>query len=241
MLVADKASREGSSRSRRTACDPGALGAARKISDESLIQKGLAGDQEALEALFGRHAPAGYRRALHLLRNREDAEDALQEGLLSAYRNLRRFERRSQFSTWFTRIVINASLMQLRRRQHAGTISLDEDQQEDSTVLATIIADPGPSPEQIYAGAESRSILKNSIKGLSQSLQSVFELRYVAGLSCQETARALSLSVASVKSYSHRGRLELEHHIKNSASHQHGEWPLGRQSHRSGAEMSVNC
>src|SRR5437016_5837299 len=103
MSVVDKASRDSSSRSGRSACEPKALEAARTISDESLIQKGLAGDQEALEALFGRHAPAGYRRALHLLRNREDAEDALQEGLLSAYRNLRRFERRSQFSTWFTR------------------------------------------------------------------------------------------------------------------------------------------
>ena len=240
MSVADKALRDVPSRSDPTACDPRALEAGRKISDESLIQKGLAGDQEALEVLFGRHAPAGYRRALHLLRNREDAEDALQEGLLSAYRNLRRFERRSQFSTWFTRIVINASLMQLRRRQHARTISLDEDQQESSTILATTIADPGPSPEQIYAGAESRSILKNSIKGLSQSLRSACELRYVAGLSCQETARALSLSEGSVKSYLHRGRLELEYHMKKSASQQHGEWPLGRQSHRSEAEVLIN-
>src|SRR2546426_7325299 len=208
--------------------------------DESLIRGALRGDPDALETLFARNNTALYQTALRLLGNPEDAEDALQEGLLSAYRNLRRFERRSQFSTWFTRIVINASLMQLRRRRLAGTISLDEDQQESSTILATTIADPGPSPEQIYAGAESRSILKNSIKGLSQSLRSACELRYVAGLSCQETARALSLSEGSVKSYLHRGRLELEYHIKKSASHQHGGWPLGRQSHRSEAEVSIN-
>jgi len=240
MTVVDKKSRDMSSRSRGTAYDPRALEAARKISDESLIRRGLEGDQEALEMLFERHARAGYRRALHLLRNREDAEDALQESLLSAFRNLRRFEHRSQFSTWFIRIVINASLMQLRRRQYAETISLDEDQQEDSTHVVTAIAHPSLSPEQIYARAESRSNLENSIKGLSQSFRSALELRYLRGLSCQETARALSLSEGSVKSCLHRARLELEHRIKESPSYQRDDWSLG-QSSTSRAEVSVNC
>jgi RNA polymerase sigma-70 factor, ECF subfamily len=230
MTGVDMRSRDLCSRFQETACSPEALEAHREIPDESLVQRGIEGDKEALEILFARHARAAYRRAFQLLRNREDAEDAVQEGLLSAYRNLPQFQHRSQFSTWFTRIVINASLMQLRRRrQRAGTISLDEDQQEDSTTLATVVADPGRSPEQIYAGAESRSILENSIKDLPQFLRPALEFRYLVGLSCQETARALSLSEGSVKAYLHRGRLKLAHRMKESASHRHQDCLPTRQ------------
>ena len=95
-------------------------------SEEQLIERGLNGDARALDALFARNTRALYQTALRVLGNPEDAEEALQEGLLSAYRNLPRFERRSQFSTWLTRIVINAALMRRRIRAALMTIRVSQ-------------------------------------------------------------------------------------------------------------------
>src|SRR5215472_13957830 len=84
---------------------------ATQLNEQKLIRAGQRGDAQAIEALFGRYHRQLYQTALRVLGN---AEDALQDGLLSAYRNLKRFEGRSQFSTWLTRIVINAALMKRR-------------------------------------------------------------------------------------------------------------------------------
>ena len=91
--------------------------------EERLMREGFRGNQGALEKLFGRYTGTLYQSALRLLGNHEDAEDALQEGMLSAYRNLRRFEGRSQFSTWLTRIVINAALMRLRSQRSRPAVT----------------------------------------------------------------------------------------------------------------------
>src|SRR5215467_2447608 len=85
-------------------------------SEEKQIRAGQRGDHQAVETLFRRYQRPLFQTALRVLGNTEDAEDALQDGLLSAYRNLKRFEGRSQFSTWLTRIVINAALMRRRPR-----------------------------------------------------------------------------------------------------------------------------
>src|SRR5579871_2224317 len=95
-------------------------------SEEQLIERGLNGDARALDTLFARNTRTLYQTALRVLGNPEDAEEALQEGLLSAYRNLPRFERRSQFSTWLTRIVINAALMRRRSKRARPAVSLDD-------------------------------------------------------------------------------------------------------------------
>ena len=86
----------------------------------------------------------------------EDAEDALQDGMLSAYRNLKRFEGRSQFSTWLTRIVINAALMRRRSAKARPTVSFDEAPHEDELPMTERLAAEDPSPEQLFAGAEIR-------------------------------------------------------------------------------------
>src|SRR5580698_3805608 len=99
-------------------------------SEEQLIDRGLKGDARALDTLFARNTRALYQTALRVLGNPEDAEEALQEGLLSAYRNLGRFERRSQFSTWLTRIVINAALMRRRSKRAHPAMSLDDSSEE---------------------------------------------------------------------------------------------------------------
>ena len=88
-----------------------------QFNEEKLIRAGQKGDSQAVEALFNRYHRPLFQTALRVLGNAEDAEDALQDGLLSAYRNLKRFEGRSQFSTWLTRFVINAALMTMRVSQ----------------------------------------------------------------------------------------------------------------------------
>ena len=100
-------------------------------SEEKLIRAGQRGDQQAVETLFRRYHRPLFQTALRVLGNTEDAEDALQDGLLSAYRNLKRFEGRSQFSTWLTRIVINAALMRRRSAKARPAVSLDEPPRED--------------------------------------------------------------------------------------------------------------
>ena len=100
-------------------------------SEEKLIRAGQRGDPQAVETLFRRYQRPLFQTALRVLGNAEDAEDALQDGLLSAYRNLKRFEGRSQFSTWLTRIVINAALMKRRSAKARPAVSLDETHHED--------------------------------------------------------------------------------------------------------------
>src|SRR5256886_1393196 len=102
-----------------------------QLNEAKLIRAGQRGDHEAVEALFSRYQRPLFQTALRVLGNTEDAEDALQDGLLSAYRNLKRFEGRSQFSTWLTRIVINAALMRRRSAKARPAVSLDEKPRED--------------------------------------------------------------------------------------------------------------
>ena len=91
-----------------------------ELNEAKLIRAGQRGDSQAVETLFRRYQRPLFQTALRVLGNAEDAEDALQDGLLSAYRNLKRFEGRSQFSTWLTRIVINAALMRRRSAKSTG-------------------------------------------------------------------------------------------------------------------------
>src|SRR6266446_964215 len=127
--------------------------------------------------LFAQHSRALFQTALRLLGNPEDAEDALQEALLSAYRNLPRFEGRSQFSTWMTRIVINAALMRRRSKRVRTAMSLDEPPREDELAPSERFADDGPTPEQTYASTEIREMISENLDELSPLLRTAFVLR----------------------------------------------------------------
>lgn len=180
------------------------------IDEEVLVQSGLRGDPDALDALFARYERPLYQTALRVLGNPEDAEDALQEGMLSAVRNLKRFEGRSKFSTWLTRIVINAALMRLRSQRARPTISLEqEDLEQRDLTLASRLPDTRPGPEETYARKERFEILEDSLKSLPPALQSAVWLRDVQGLSTAEAARALGLSEGTLKSQLHRARSKL--------------------------------
>jgi len=164
-----------------------------------------------MDTLFARHNRALYQTALRVLGNPEDAEDALQEGLLSAYRNLPRFEGRSQFSTWLTRIVINASLMRLRSRRSRPAVSLENFADDDKNNLPPEerFAADGPSPEDVAAGHELRDLLEENLGELSPLLRSAFLLREGQGLSTSEAARKLGVSENTLKARLWRARQQL--------------------------------
>jgi RNA polymerase sigma-70 factor, ECF subfamily len=180
-----------------------------QLNEEKLIRAGQKGDAQAVEALFRRYQRPLFQTALRVLGNAEDAEDALQDGLLSAYRNLKRFEGRSQFSTWLTRIVINAALMRRRSAKSRPAISLDETPREDELPAAERFADDGPDPEQVFASTELREMINENLDELSPLLRTAFVLREVQGFSTGEAAKKLGVTENTLKARLWRARHQL--------------------------------
>ena len=178
-------------------------------SEEKLIRAGQRGDAQALETLFSRYHRPLYQTALRVLGSPEEAEDAVQDGLLSAFRNLKRFEGRSQFSTWLTRIVINAALMRRRSAKARPAVSLEETSREDELPAAERFADNRPSPEQVYAGTELRGMLQENLEELSPLLRTAFVLREMEGYSTDEAAKKLGVTENTLKARLWRARHQL--------------------------------
>jgi RNA polymerase sigma-70 factor, ECF subfamily len=175
----------------------------------ALVQAAKRGDVSAFEDLVRRYDRNVFRIAQHITQNREDAEDVVQDAFLKAYENLEQFQGQSKFYTWLVRIAVNEALMKLRKRRPERTVSLDEDVKTEDDSLPREVADWSPNPEQQYTQAELREILTRTIQGLPPGFRTVFVLRDVEGLSTEETAEALDLSIPAVKSRLLRARLQL--------------------------------
>lgn len=167
------------------------------------------GDTGAFNELAERYQRNIFRLAQNITQNREDAEDVLQEAFLKAYEHLPDFHGDSKFYTWIVRIAVNEALMKLRKRKWDKTVWLDEpvDTGEDS--VAREIAVWEDNPEQRYSKEELHDILDKAVNGLAPPYRTVFVLRDMEGLSTEETAEALELSVPAVKSRLLRARLQL--------------------------------
>ena len=184
------------------------------VSDElKLVRAAKAGDIGAFEQLVHRYDRNVFRIAQHITQNREDAEDVVQDAFLKAYENLHNFQEQSKFYTWLVRIAVNEALMRLRRRRPERMVSLDEEVRTDEDSMPREVADWSPNPEQQYTQAELRDILTKTIQGLPSSFRTVFVLRDVEGLSTEETAEALDLSIPAVKSRLLRARLQLRERL----------------------------
>lgn len=182
---------------------------ATQIDEGKLIRDGQRGDSQAVEQLFRRYHRPLFQTALRVLGNAEDAEDALQDGLLSAYRNLKRFEGRSQFSTWLTRIVINAALMRRRSAKARPAISLDEPPRDNELPASERFADDGLTPEQVYVGTELREMISANLDELSPLLRTAFVLREMEGYSTGEAAKKLGVTENTLKARLWRARHQL--------------------------------
>ena len=162
-----------------------------------------------LDGVASRCSPMLFRVALRRLRNVEDAEDAVQDALLSAYTHIGQFEGRSQLSSWLTRIVINAAMMKLRSRPRKEVVSLDQAPGDGQTTLADELVDARPNPETICAQTEMEEIVRAALARVSPKLRVAFQLHDMAGLSTRETADTLRITITALKSRLKRARTAL--------------------------------
>lgn len=166
--------------------------------------------QEFTEVI-ARCTPSLYGQALRRLGNVADAEDAIQDAFLSAYTHLKQFRAESQMSTWLTTIVINSSLMKIRRRPRQTHVPLEsEDQERENHPLSERLPEPGPSPEDMCRKRELREMLGRLLAQLSPKLRQAFQMREVDGLSIRDTARILNVPVGTVKARTARARAILK-------------------------------
>ncbi len=181
--------------------------------DLALVERVRGGDLAAYDTLVRKYERQVFRIAQHITQNREDAEDVTQDAFLKAYEKLDQFQGNSKFYTWLVRIAVNESLMRLRKRRTAKTVSMDDDIETEEGFVPRDFADWSPSPEQNYGNTELTEILTKTIQGLPRGFRVVFVLRDVENLSTEETAEALGLSVPAVKSRLLRARLQLRERL----------------------------
>lgn len=173
--------------------------------DEELVFAAKAGSKEAFERLQNRYWPYLYRRVVLITRNREDAEDALQDAFLNAYMALGKFEGRAKFSSWLTQIATNSALMILRKRRVRGDRSSGQTF-ESSDDIVVDVQDAALNPEQIFDQRQRCAAVLRAIQRLDPKLQMLIRMRVVEECSLNEAARTLNASAAAAKSRLHRAR-----------------------------------
>lgn len=166
--------------------------------------------RERLDDVLLAHRPQLFGKAFRILRNREDAEDALQDAFLSAARHFDQFEGRSKLSTWLTRVVINAALMVRRGKHSYRETSLESllSQCEDEAPIE-IADDRQRDPEQVCASSEIRALIREQFDLLPPALRSAFELYHIDGLSCEEAGHSLGITVSAMKSRVSRAKRQM--------------------------------
>ncbi len=178
-------------------------------SDNSFLEALKSGDRASFARLVETHSTRIYRLALKILGDAQDAEDVLQDTFVKALRALPSFEGRSSLSTWLYRIAVNEALMMVRKRR-AEVVSIDEEKEDQEGEAEPVeIVDWCCLPEGDLMNAEARRFLDGAIQGLSGALRAVFVLRDIEGLSVKETADALGITEATVKTRLLRARLKL--------------------------------
>ncbi len=184
------------------------------ISDEALVAGAKMGHGSIFDELHERHDERMFRVAHRITRHREDAQDAVQESFLSAYVHLKKFDERARFSTWLTRIAINAALMKIRKNRVSREVGVKD------TGDAVGLSDCVLNPEETYARTEQKAALRDAIAKLRPRLQSVVELHDLRECSLHETAEALGISVAAAKARLFHARAALRRTAKLKAAAQ---------------------
>jgi RNA polymerase sigma-70 factor (ECF subfamily) len=177
-------------------------------AEQMLVVAAKNGDEQAFETLFNRHRQKILRVGLRYAHVREDAEDIVQQSFQKAFVYLHKFEGKSSFSTWLTRIAINESLMLLRHGRALREVSVDGHSEAAEASLET--PDSNPDPEASYLRRERAQILSETLGNLRPGMRKAIELRELAELSTEETARRLGVSVAAVKARLFHARKKLQ-------------------------------
>jgi RNA polymerase sigma-70 factor, ECF subfamily len=182
--------------------------------EESLLARARAGDTAAFASLVMPHRDGILRLTQRILRNREDAEDAVQTAFLDALRHLDSFQGRSRFSSWLSRIAMNAAFMKLRTSRRKNEASLDE-MVDRETAARFEVVEGRPNPEQECSLKEVRLLLSKAIDRLGPLYSEVLHMFHVQELSAKEAARILGVPVGTVKARLHRARSRLSRHLQS--------------------------
>jgi len=200
---------------------PRAIGADTTFLREAVVtsfeQKFYRTREQQLDEQFSEiveaYSSMAYNIALRMLRNTADAEDAVQEAFISAYRAFPKFKGQSKLSTWLYRIVVNACLMKIRKEQVRSKY-LTNTGYDDSLIPNWRDADSPNEPERAALNSELRDVLDEGLDRLSPELRAAVVLRDVQGFTTEEAATTLDLTVSALKARLHRGRVLLRKHLE---------------------------
>jgi RNA polymerase sigma factor (sigma-70 family) len=173
--------------------------------ERALVLRVVAGDRTAFELVMRRHNRRLFRLARATLRNDAEAEDALQEAYLTAYRSMVQFRGDAALGTWLSRLVLNECLGRIRRQTRRDNV-IPLQRSQDDTELDTVVTTDANSPEQALMRSELRTLLESKLDALPEAFRIVFVLRCVEEMSVEETARCLSIPEATVRSRHFRAR-----------------------------------
>jgi RNA polymerase sigma-70 factor (ECF subfamily) len=180
-----------------------------EIREQELLRRVQAGHKEDFYELIKPYERRVYTAAFAVLRNEAEAEDAAQEAILKAFTHLQQFRAEARFSTWLIQIAVNEALMR-RRRAHSKIMEpIGEHQEEDGTYTPRDFADWREIPSEALERKEIRQKLAGAVAALAEKYRQVFVLRDIQHMSIEETAEALGISRASVKTRLLRARLML--------------------------------
>jgi RNA polymerase sigma-70 factor, ECF subfamily len=180
----------------------------REESDSTLVAAIKNGESQAFEFLMKRHEAKTFSVAFRITRNREDAQDVVQQSFHKAFTHLDRFQEKSSFSTWLTRIVINEGLMCLRRTRARREVSLVDVESESEELFPVEFPDRGANPAEIYEQLENERILCEAMNQLSEEFRTVVCLR-LEERTVNETAEILGLGIGTLKARLFRARQKL--------------------------------
>jgi len=190
-------------------------------TDEELVRLSQQGREDAFAELMRRNASSAFKLALSILKERQEAEDEVQNAFWKAFQHIGQFQLDSKFSTWMTRIVVNQCLMRLRQTRRARFLFLDDTLIGEERGTLELV-DGGRGPESEVGGKEILGLLQKEIRRIPPLLRNVFVLRDVKELPMPEVAEQLGISVAAAKSRLLRARLELRTRLeKHCGMHGH--------------------
>jgi RNA polymerase sigma-70 factor (ECF subfamily) len=190
----------------------------RLVADEDalLVSAAKARDTRAFELLVERHERKIFLLAQRITRNREDAEDIVQQSMQKAFVHMKKFEGKSLFCTWLTRIAINQALMLLRRKHRSHEVPSEVSSTKTESAMPLDFRDPAPNPEDSCLDREQKQILSAALNTLRPGVRKAIELRDLDELSIGETALVLGVSVAAVKGRVFHGRRKLREALTQS-------------------------
>lgn len=178
--------------------------------EQILVVAAKNGDGQAFETLFKRHQQQILRIVLRYVHVREDAEDIVQQSFQKAFVHLRKFEGKSSFSTWLTRIAINEALMLLRHSRAQREVPVADHSEAEGNAASLEMPDSSPDPEASCLRRERAQILAETLENLRPGMRKAIELRELAELSTEETARRMGISAGAVKARLFHARKKLQ-------------------------------